>query len=181
MDKLITVVKVISGIQNDFSQFEGQGLLCKEEIQWMLEYGLKRVSHFLKLGSFQVETYDKHSLYKSNRFEVALISWLPGQRSTIHDHGESSCGFVVLDGDATESFFQRSQGGFIYPAASRVLSVGSSSIIVDNSIHQVANLQLPNVHLSTFHVYSPPLCAMNMYDLNSRSENLDPQLDLTAN
>lgn len=99
------------------------------------------------------------------RHEVWLISWLPGQGTGLHDHGEALGAFLVVEGALTESTVRPASrvGGTVRVtrrefAASQVRGFGYEHI------HDVANLgTVPAVSL---HAYSPELTAMTQYVLD---------------
>ncbi|MBU7598639.1 cysteine dioxygenase family protein [Streptomyces sp. P38-E01] len=93
-----------------------------------------------------------HRLRKGPGYEVWLLSWLPGQRSGLHNHGSSSGVLTVLDGELVE------RAG----AGSLALRPGSQRFVTPGHVHEVANdALLPAVSL---HVYFPGLTEMPMHD-----------------
>src|SRR5262249_46501915 len=53
-------------------------------------------------------------IYRDQRVDVWLISWLPDQGTQLHDHGGSSGAFTVLSGQLAEAVYAhtgRSAGG----------------------------------------------------------------------
>ncbi|TDC26228.1 cysteine dioxygenase [Streptomyces sp. 8K308] len=93
-----------------------------------------------------------HRLRTGPGYEVWLLSWVPGQGSGWHDHGESSGVYGVLAGALTETTADR--GG-------RVLTPGSLRVLAPGFVHEVVNASLePAVSL---HVYFPGLTQMRMH------------------
>jgi mannose-6-phosphate isomerase-like protein (cupin superfamily) len=92
-------------------------------------------------------------LHSDNDHEIWLISWLPGQSTGFHDHGESRGAFAVALGALDEHEVDRSH----------VVAPGESREFDRDHIHDVRNASTaPAVSV---HVYSPPLRVMNRYDL----------------
>jgi predicted metal-dependent enzyme (double-stranded beta helix superfamily) len=81
-------------------------------------------------------------MHADERYEVWLISWLPGQGTGFHDHGGSAGAFGVVWGTLEEH-----QAGTAGTA--RGPSVTVSSVIA-----------------VSVHAYSPPLTEMTRYDLS---------------
>ncbi|WP_354640847.1 cysteine dioxygenase [Kitasatospora camelliae] len=88
-------------------------------------------------------------------YEVWLLSWLPGQGTGFHDHGQASGVMTVVSGELAE----RSLTGAgedhrpLRPGGQRVLSAGY--------LHEVVNASLePAVSI---HLYTPGLVEMNQY------------------
>ena len=94
-------------------------------------------------------------LYHGPDYDIWAISWLPGQSTGFHDHGESSGAFVVVTG-VLEEHRSGEQTLVIHPGESRAFS--------RDYAHDVRNVSLaPAVSI---HAYSPPLSEMNEYDLD---------------
>jgi len=94
-------------------------------------------------------------LYHGPDYDIWAISWMPGQSTGFHDHGESSGAFVVATGILEE---QRpgEQPLVIQPGKPRAFD--------RDYAHDVRNAALaPAVSI---HAYSPPLNEMNEYDLD---------------
>ncbi len=60
---------------------------------------------------FAAGTYTRTRLQRNDDFEIVAMLWAPGSRSPIHDHGESRCWVVMLDGDLDVENFQRLDDG----------------------------------------------------------------------
>ena len=113
---------------------------------------------------FDPQGYQRNLLHAGPGYHALLLCWLPGQRSPIHDHRGSSCGVRVIQGALSETVFDRTPHGHIYPKHTAELSVGAVCGSVDADIHQISNLQ-PSENLVTLHVYTPPLVRMGTYSL----------------
>ena len=84
--------------------------------------------------------------------EVWLISWLPGQATGFHDHGESEGAFTVVLGSLEER----------EPGVARTVDAGGSWAFGRDYVHDVRNASgAPAVSV---HVYSPPLNSMRRYE-----------------
>jgi rhodanese-related sulfurtransferase/mannose-6-phosphate isomerase-like protein (cupin superfamily) len=93
-------------------------------------------------------------LYHGPSHDIWVISWLPGQSTGFHDHGESSGAFVVVTG-ILEEHRPSEQTLTIHPDKPRAFG--------PDCAHDVRNVSLaPAVSI---HAYSPPLSEMNEYEL----------------
>jgi rhodanese-related sulfurtransferase/mannose-6-phosphate isomerase-like protein (cupin superfamily) len=93
-------------------------------------------------------------LYQGSDHDIWVISWLPGQSTGFHDHGESSGAFVVATGILEE----RRPG-----ERTLVIHPGNPRAFGPDCAHDVRNVSLaPAVSI---HAYSPPLSEMNEYEL----------------
>ncbi|RMF80522.1 MAG: hypothetical protein D6744_08135 [Planctomycetota bacterium] len=118
----------------------------------------------MEYARFDPHGYQRNLLRAGPGYHALLLCWLPGQRSPIHDHRGSSCGVRVIQGTLTETVFDRTPHGHIYPTHTGELSVGAVCGSVDADIHQISNLH-PTENLITLHVYTPPLVRMGTYSL----------------
>ncbi len=96
---------------------------------------------------FDAENYVRNLIVRTDRWELRLLCWKPGQSTTVHSHGGSACAFRVVRGSAVER---------VLGDRDRVWTPGA--VIEESSpdlIHQVGN---PGGDpLITLHAYSPPL------------------------
>ncbi|GAA2220459.1 cysteine dioxygenase family protein [Streptomyces amakusaensis] len=91
-----------------------------------------------------------HRLSTGPGYEVWLLSWVPGQGTGAHGHGDSSGVFTVLEGQLTEHTSR----------ASRELPAGAQRVFAPGYAHEVVNDSLePAVSL---HIYYPGLTEMPM-------------------
>jgi mannose-6-phosphate isomerase-like protein (cupin superfamily) len=94
-------------------------------------------------------------LYQGADYDIWVISWLPGQSTGFHDHGESSGAFVVATG-----ILEEHRPG----ERTRVIPPGRRCAFGPDYAHDVRNVSLaPAISI---HAYSPPLSEMNEYELN---------------
>ncbi|MGF1431325.1 cysteine dioxygenase [Kitasatospora sp. LaBMicrA B282] len=100
-------------------------------------------------------------------YEVWLLSWLPGQSSGLHDHGDSSGVMTVVQGELVE----RSLTGD--GERTRTLrATGQARVFSAGYLHEMVNGALePAVSI---HLYSPGLTEMNQY--RTATPELAPEL-----
>jgi predicted metal-dependent enzyme (double-stranded beta helix superfamily) len=99
-------------------------------------------------------------IYRDQRIDIWVISWLPTQCTDLHDHGGSSGAFTVLSGELSEAV--PSQAGI----RDTVRRAGTSVGFGPHYIHDVRNLASgPAVSV---HAYSPPLTTMNFYEFEDQ-------------
>jgi predicted metal-dependent enzyme (double-stranded beta helix superfamily) len=84
--------------------------------------------------------------------EIWLMSWLPGQRTDLHDHGDASGAFTVVSGALTEAV---ARTGAVDALGSTVqeheVAAGKSRVFGPGYVHQVSNAG-PDPAISV-HVY----------------------------
>jgi rhodanese-related sulfurtransferase/mannose-6-phosphate isomerase-like protein (cupin superfamily) len=94
-------------------------------------------------------------LYHGRDHDIWVISWLPGQSTGFHDHGDSSGAFVVATG-TLEEHRPGETTIVIHPGRPRVFGAYYA--------HDVRNASTgPAISI---HAYSPPLSEMNEYELD---------------
>jgi rhodanese-related sulfurtransferase/predicted metal-dependent enzyme (double-stranded beta helix superfamily) len=88
-------------------------------------------------------------------YDIWVISWLPGQSTGYHDHGESSGALVVATG-----ILEEHRPGEL----ARVIHAGKPLAFGPEYAHDVRNVSFaPAISI---HAYSPPLSDMNEYELD---------------
>lgn len=140
-----------------------QGRIPLDELTQRLqdaEFTLEDVRPFLHFGT---DSYRRNLMHAGPAYQALILCWRSGQRSPIHDHRGSSCGVRVLKGTVTETLFERTPAGHVYPTTTHELHEGGVCGSQDDDMHQVSNLQ--DGDLVTLHIYSPPLLVMGLYSL----------------
>lgn len=107
-----------------------------------------------------------HQLNVDPGHDVWLISWLPGQRTGFHDHGDARGAFTVVQGTLTEATVHRRRASELVDVVRRRFHTGKTRGFGYDHIHDVANLGLePAVSI---HAYAPELTAMTKYELEGQ-------------
>jgi rhodanese-related sulfurtransferase len=121
----------------------------------------KIVSHFAAsdgwMDRVRLRTEDRwyERLYQGPDHDIWVISWMPGQSTGFHDHGESAGAFVVTTGVLEEH-----RPG-VQPLP---ITQGKPRAFGAEYAHDVRNVSLaPAISI---HAYSPPLTYMEEYDLD---------------
>ena len=92
-------------------------------------------------------------------YEVWLLTWLAGQQTGFHDHGESAGAFTITSGCLTE----RAVAAGRPEPAGRTLRAGAVRSFGPNYVHDVRNDQTePAISV---HAYSPALTSMRRFEL----------------
>ena len=123
-----------------------------------LVQGLAAREHdWLSLVRYDLNRRWYHRLNWDDDHEVWLLSWLPGQRTGFHDHGESSGAFTVARGALRERAAPGSR-----PGPSTAVPRGEARSFGPWYIHDVINTSVqPAVSV---HAYSPPLTSMRRFE-----------------
>jgi predicted metal-dependent enzyme (double-stranded beta helix superfamily) len=98
-------------------------------------------------------------LAHSDVHEVWLLTWLPGQQTGFHDHGDSAGAFVIATGCLNERVTSAGR-----PETTGIsLRAGAVRSFGPYYIHDVSNDAIdPAVSI---HAYSPPLSSMRRFEV----------------
>jgi mannose-6-phosphate isomerase-like protein (cupin superfamily) len=92
--------------------------------------------------------------------QIWLLTWLPGQGTPLHDHGNSAGAFAVARGTLTERVVATGVTGRPRETETE-LTAGRLRFFGAHYVHQVTNRQAEPV--VSVHVYAPRLTEMNTY------------------
>jgi predicted metal-dependent enzyme (double-stranded beta helix superfamily) len=110
---------------------------------------------------FSAERRWYRRLVLADDHEIWLLSWLPGQHTGFHDHGEARGAFAVADGELRETLAQPGR----HRVRNRCASAGSVTTFGARHLHDVSNTA--TVPAVSVHAYSPPLTAMRRYEMTA--------------
>jgi cysteine dioxygenase len=116
---------------------------------------------------FKADRYQRNMIRQTDWYELVCLCWMSGQRTPIHDHKGSACAFLVVDGIATETRFDRTDSGLICPTWTKNHEPGYVCASAEADIHQVANTRPPGEETITLHCYTPQLRNFNVYTLDT--------------
>lgn len=134
----------------------GPNLTLEDLADALHSAGLSRadVEPFVKSDA---RSYQRYRIASSDHFEVLVMTWLPGQASSPHDHAGSKCVLQVLQGEAIESSFRIADDGYIDLEYETSIATPGISAGQDAGIHAVRNSKTASDELVTLHIYAPPL------------------------
>jgi len=105
---------------------------------------------------FAENRYARNLIYKTEDFECLVLCWRPGQRSPIHDHGQSICAVYTVEGKLCADNYRKTANGHIRADYAEDFGPGSVLTIQTTEIHQVSNLE-DAANLISLHFYLGPL------------------------
>jgi cysteine dioxygenase len=138
-------------------------------MQDMLERLVVTTAEVQNHARFSDQRYARNLVHKTAAFEIMIMCWHAGQRSSIHDHAGSLGGLKILQGALTESLFEKAPNGMIKSLSSVDYRVEEIRVEETALIHQISNLQAENGKAVSVHIYTPPLVRMNVYSLEDPS------------
>lgn len=155
---------------------QGNPSVNPERMQALLDRLSVATEDIQRHARFSDHRYARNLVHKTDRFEVMIMCWHAGQRSSIHDHAGSLGGLKILQGTLTESLFEKAPNGMVKSLSSIDYAAGETRVEETSLIHQISNLQAVNGQAISAHIYAPPLMRMNVYSLEDPSvRNILPQ------
>ena len=110
---------------------------------------------------FSAERRWYRRLVLADDHEIWLLSWLPGQQTGFHDHGEARGAFAVARGELRETLARPGRNR----VRNRSAPAGSVTTFGGGHLHNVNNAATgPAISV---HAYSPPLTAMRRYEMTA--------------
>ncbi len=123
-------------------------------------------------------------LHGDDEVDVWLISWVPGHRTELHDHGGSLGAVTLLSGSLDEFRWDGDQ------LRCRRLAAGDQAAFPLGWVHDVVwaptgspaavtSLSTPPEPSLSVHAYSPPLTAMSYYEVTDQHRLRRKRTELT--
>jgi cysteine dioxygenase len=116
---------------------------------------------------FKPNTYTRHRLFRSDLCEMLVLCWLPGHRTSIHDHNGSYGAIRICEGAMAEEMFALNEAGEVVYAETHTRAAGEVTGTDVPDIHRIGNADDSGRRMITIHVYAPPLRVINTYQLGS--------------
>jgi len=118
-------------------------------------------------------SYQRTSVVLRDRYELLVMTWLPGQSSVPHDHAGSICAVQVLQGTAMEGCYHVAADGYVDLQYETAVHSGEVTAGQDGGVHAVRNPSDATQSLVSVHVYSPPL--KNFRQFAARPASVEPE------
>lgn len=99
--------------------------------------------------------YGRKMVYLGENFEIMVMSWNPGDYSSIHNHGYTQWGIVKVFGNA-HHFIYKNKDGQLSFAKREILTKGTITKVVNATIHQMGNPSTGKY--MTLHIYGCNSC-----------------------
>lgn len=115
--------------------------------------------HYADFDHPKAACYGRKLVIDAGHFEVMVMSWLPGDYSSIHDHGHTEWGVVQVFGPMDHFMFQEKNGELAI-SARQVLNPREIIKINNPLIHQMGNAT------------SQPWLTLHIYGSNSRDADI---------
>ena len=103
--------------------------------------------------------YGRNMAYHTDKFEVMIMTWNPGDYSCVHDHGYTQWGAVQVFGDVMHQS---------YSTVGEVFKLSSKEILPNRSITKVNNALIHQMGNAT----TKPYLTLHMYGANEPHETV---------
>lgn len=120
---------------------------------------------FTPYVKYDSDEYCRNVLAESERAQLVLIGWAPGQYSPAHDHGgdaENRCAVRVISGCGVEQRFELDTDGELVASGEERITQGDMVLNDGPDIHVLGCDESCTEPLVTLHLYTPPLCSEDM-------------------
>jgi predicted metal-dependent enzyme (double-stranded beta helix superfamily) len=135
--------------------------LSPAQLRHVVERLASRPEQWAGLVRYDTNERWYHRLSKHHDQEVWLLSWLPGQKTGFHDHGESAGAFAVAFGALCE----RTISAHARQPVGVTMMQGTVRSFGPQHIHEVSNVS--HQLAVSIHAYSPPLTTMRRFELTA--------------
>lgn len=113
--------------------------------------------------SWKKNSYTRNCLAKTDAYELILLCWEPGAKTSIHDHGGEDCWVYQLEGTISELRYEEGKDGALVKVQKLELNPGKITFMNDRmGYHSISNLS--EERAMTLHVYASPIASCNVYD-----------------
>lgn len=118
---------------------------------------------------FSDARYTRNVIHKSPEFEVLVMCWKPGQKSTIREHKNNIGLMQVALGNLQVSYYQEdpTSGAKIVKKINSV-DLKQGTVEVVSGVYQIENVF--GTDAVSLHVFIPPLSDTDIYDIETNTK-----------
>jgi cysteine dioxygenase len=99
--------------------------------------------------------YGRCTLFKNEEVEVCVLHWIIGSKSSIHDHANSDCSMLIVEGNLLNRNFGLSENNELIPLFTLTNKPNDVVTVSKSDIHELE--QVGTEVAITIHIYYPPL------------------------
>ena len=144
LSRLITFIKEAVEEEGKLSPLRAKELVLKAEIR------TEDLMYYADFDHPLEDCYGRKLVHDGGNFEIMVMSWMPGDYSSIHNHGYTEWGVVQVFGPTHHMIYQLKDNTLSF--AKRELLPPGTAIKVNNAlIHQMGNAT--TAPYLTLHVY----------------------------
>lgn len=118
--------------------------------------------------SWSEECYTRNCIVDNEEYELILICWCKGHKTSIHDHGGEECWVKVIEGEFKETIYKKNEKGELTAVKSTISKQNEVTYMKDfMGFHKLENVS--NNRSMSLHLYAKPIRKCNVFDENSKS------------
>jgi predicted metal-dependent enzyme (double-stranded beta helix superfamily) len=154
-----SLARLVKMLEQNLAKDEKLSPLKAKEIVLAANVQVEDMQHYADFNHPVEDCYGRQMVYDGGRFEVMVMSWKPGDYSSIHNHGYTEWGVVQVFGN-THHFIYNLQGEDLSFARKEILTKGSAIKVNNSFIHQMGNAT------------STPYLTLHVYGANQRDSDI---------
>ena len=165
--------RLVNGIQEAMQKLGQLNPKLAKELVLQADVQVADMMHYADFDHPIEDCYGRKLVFDGGSFEVMVMSWKPGDYSSIHNHGYTQWGVVQVFGNAHHFLYQQKNGQLAF-AKKEILPKGEAIKVNHTLIHQMGNPSTENY--LTLHVYG----VNEMYvskDVTADAKNFDLEFD----
>lgn len=125
---------------------------------------------FLPFIHFRDDTYGRNLVFRNKFFELAVLTWLPGHRTPIHDHANQRCWMLIESGELTFKNYESLglTGGKLKAQGRAETRKTGSQLYIDDDLGLHAITNNSNKPAVSVHLYAGPIEKCLIYNESTK-------------
>lgn len=151
-----------------FLETESSTGLSPQRVTGFLQESTFEEEQFLPFLFFSDEHYARNLIHKCEEYELIALTWLPGQKTAVHDHGDSHCWTFLLSGQLSFQNYAEKKGKLLTVGDAKKVSAGEFDYVTASNVwHSIANESTkPAVSI---HLYATPITECRVWKPETKS------------
>jgi cysteine dioxygenase len=117
------------------------------------------IQYLIEPDQFQ---YGRNTLYENEHVEVCVLNWVKDSKSHIHDHAESDCTMLVIQGELINEDYCINDNNAPVSVQSSICRMNDIKSVSKSDIHEIR--QTGEIDSISLHVYYPPIKANKFFE-----------------
>lgn len=168
LSRLIYLIKDSIAIHGKLSPLKAKEIVLQANVQ------LEDMMHYADFDHPVEDCYGRKLVYDGGQFEVMVMSWNPGDYSSIHNHGYTEWGVVQVFGNTHHMIYNLKDNVLAF-AKRELLPKGTAMRVNNAFIHQMGNATTQRY--LTLHIYGSNVLNAN---ITGDAKNFDLELNRVA-
>lgn len=165
LDRLVQLISKAIDLEGKITPARAKELVLQADVQ------VEDMMHYADFDHPKADCYGRKLVFDNGNFEVMVMSWEPGDYSSIHNHGYTQWGVVQVFGNVHHFIYQVKNGVLDF-AKREILPTGAAIKVNNPFIHQMGNPSTDRY--LTLHVYGSN---ERSSDITADAMNFDLEFD----